>query len=167
MSRDKWPPGHKNPAVRFCWGVNRDYIWISNTKRKNGAFRQKRWANSLGKSAPAVRIPHRNSQSIGRGRFSNYLPPPPQKTRSFGLIFFQARAVSSNKSSYGEFSFFGRRRANFWRGGGGITSKLARQLPLWGIYKHALAAFWRKRRLLYCIEKKVAKLYISSIFGYI
>ena len=66
----------------------------------------------------------------------------------------------------GNFHFLAAEEPTFG-GGGGITSKLARQLPLWGIYKHALAAFWRKRRLLYCIEKKVAKLYISSIFGYI
>ena len=49
----------------------------------------------------------------------------------------------------GEFHFFGRGKTNFFCEGGGVTSKMARQWPSWGIYKHDPPVFWRKRRLLY------------------
>ena len=72
-----------------------------------------------------------------------------KKRKKWVCFFFKSGrgACASRFQSCGFFHFFGRGKTNFW--GGGTTSKLARQWPSLGIYKHAPALFWRKRRLLY------------------
>ena len=99
-----------------------------------------------------------SSQSIGRGRISREVGGSPwssHKSRTAWQNFrrkdrkrhnFQ-KEIGSGKQfefSVGNFHFFGREKTNFL--GGGIISKLARQWPSWGIYKHAPPVFWRKMK---------------------